>query len=414
MSKTLLVLRNELITTISRKSFLFTAIGIPIIGFLIFMGVGLLGQGGTGGVESVIGGAGATAPKPEGFVDQAGIIEAIPDDIPAGLLTAFSDEASARRALDAGEIKAYYLIPADYVTKGTIYYVDPNARPLISGAQTGIMRWALFVNLLGGDTELAARVRNPMEIFVTALSPSPERDIEMDSGMSAAFWIPYAVTMIFYFVIMMSASLLLSSISKEKTNRVMEMLMASVSPRQMLAGKIAGLGIAGLVQTLVWAGTGYTLLRLGGRTLSIPASLQLPPSIILWGVIFFLLGYALYASLMAALGAMVPNLREASQATISVIWPLIVPLFFINPLIEDPHSTLSLVLGLVPFTAPIAMMTRLAAGSIPWWQPALAAALLAVTALFVVRAVAGMFRAQTLLTGQQFSVKRFWGALLGR
>jgi len=68
----------------------------------------------------------------------------------------------------------------------------------------------------------------------------------------------------------------------------------------------------------------------------------------------------------------------------------------------------------VPFTAPIAMMTRLAAGSIPWWQPALAAALLAVTALFVVRAVAGMFRAQTLLSGQQFSVKRFWGALLGR
>jgi ABC-2 type transport system permease protein len=413
MSKTLLVLRNEFISTVSRKSFLFTAIGIPLIGFLIFTGVGLLGQGGTSGVESIISGAVATA-KLDGYVDQSGLIRTIPADLPPGLLAPFPDEASARRALDAGEIKAYYLIPSDYLTSGTVYYIDPNARPFLSGVQTWIMRWTLFVNLLGGDAELAARVRNPMEIFVTALSPSPEREIAMDQGMSAAFWIPYAVTMIFYFVIMTSASLLLNSISKEKTNRVMEMLMASVSPRQMLAGKIAGLGIAGLIQTIAWVGTGYALLRLGGTTLSIPASLQLSPSILVWGVVFFLLGYAVYASLMAALGALVPNIREASQATISVIWPLIIPLFFINALIQDPNSTLSLALGMIPFTAPIAMMTRLAAGGIPWWQPVLAAVLLLGTAIFIVRAVSGMFRAQTLLSGQAFSAKRFWGSLLGR
>jgi len=338
----------------------------------------------------------------------------IPEDIPAGLLMAFADEASARRALEAGEIKAFYLIPADYLSEGTVYYIDPNARPLISGAQTGIMRWALFVNLLGGDRELAARARSPLNVTTTALSPAAARDDELQSGMSAAYWIPYAVTLIFYFVIMMSASLLLNSISKEKQNRVMEMLMASVSPLQMLTGKIAGLGIVGLLQTIVWAGTGYALLSLGGHSLSIPASVLPPPSIIIWGVVFFVLGYAVYASLMAALGAMVPNLREASQATMSVIWPMLLPLFLINPLITDPDGALSMAMSFFPLTAPIAMMTRLATGTVTLWQPALAAALLLGTAVFIVRSVARMFRAQTLLSGQAFSARRFWGAILGR
>lgn len=408
MNKTLLVLRNELVTAVTRKSFLFTAIGLPLLAFLIFMGIGFLNRDGT--VPGTGAPTGTNMQKVEGYVDQAGLIETVPQDIPAGALVAYPDEASARRALDAGDIDAFYIIPQDYVAEGTLYYIDPEAQPFGLGSQPWLMRWVLMVNLVGGDAELAARVRNPMDLRVTALSPEAQRDTDS----MAAFWIPYAVTMIFYIVILMSASLLMQSVSKEKQNRVMEILMASVSPRQLLAGKIAGLGIAGLVQTVVWAGTGYTLLRLAGRTFTLPPGLELPPSILIWGVVFFLLGYAVYASLMAALGALVPNMREASQATLVVIWPLIVPLFFINVLIQKPSGTLSVVLSLFPLTAPITMMTRMAAGDVPLWQPLLAAALLLATAVLVVRAVAGMFRAQTLLSGQAFSVRRFLGALLGQ
>ena len=408
MNKTLLVLRNEIVNTVTRKSFLFTAIGLPLLAFLISMGIGLLNSGGSAaGADAE---AGASTQKVEGYVDQAGLIQSIPEDLPSGAFVGYPDEASARRALGAGEIDAFYIIPEDYVAVGTLYYIDPDARPFGLGSQSWLMRWVLFVNLLGGDVELAARVRTPMNIQVTALSPEAQRDTDS----MAAFWIPYAVTMIFYFVILMSASLLMQSVSKEKQNRVMEILMASVSPRQLLAGKIAGLGIAGLVQTLIWAGTGYTLLRLAGRTFSLPPGLELPPTILLWGVVFFLLGYALYASLMAAMGAMVPNMREASQATIAVIWPLIVPLFFINVLVEKPGEALSTGLSMFPLTSPIAMMTRMASSDVPLWQPLLAVALLLATAVLVVRAVAGMFRAQTLLSGQAFSVKRFFAALLGR
>lgn len=409
MRKSILVLRNEFVTVVSRPSFLLMAFGLPLIAFLVFVGAGWLGRSGGGGGGSVSG-TGMFTFRPEGLVDEAGIVRTLPADTPPGALRIFPDEESARQAMQAGEVGAYYRIPRDYLETGKVYLIDPDARPLISGGQTWILRWALMVNLLGGDAELAARVRSPMDVTATALSAAPQRDAESE----AAFWIPYAVTLIFYFVIIFSAGLLLNSISKEKQNRVMEILMASASPREMLVGKITGLGLAGLTQTVVWVVTGYTLLRLGGRTLNIPPSLQPTPSVLLWGIVFFLLGYALYASLMAALGALVPNLREASQATISVIWPLLLPLFFINALIQEPDGALAVAMALIPFTSPVAMMTRLAAGGVPLWQPALAAAVLALTVAFVVRAVARMFRAQTLLSGQAFSVGRFWGALLGR
>lgn len=409
MRKSILVLRNEFVTVVSRPSFLLMAFGLPLIAFLVFVGAGWLGRSGGGGGGSVSG-TGMFTFRPEGLVDEAGIVRTLPADTPPGALRIFPDEESARQAMQAGEVGAYYRIPRDYLETGKVYLIDPDARPLISGGQTWILRWALMVNLLGGDAGLAARVRSPMDVTATALSAAPQRDAESE----AAFWIPYAVTLIFYFVIIFSAGLLLNSIGKEKQNRVMEILMASASPREMLVGKITGLGLAGLTQTVVWVVTGYTLLRVGGRTLNIPPSLQPTPSVLLWGVVFFLLGYALYASLMAALGALVPNLREASQATISVIWPLLLPLFFINALIQEPDGALAVAMALIPFTSPVAMMTRLAAGGVPLWQPALAAAVLALTVAFVVRAVARMFRAQTLLSGQAFSVGRFWGALLGR
>lgn len=409
MRKSILVLRNEFFTTVSRPSFLLMAFGLPLIAFLVFAAAGWLGRTGAGGSGDTSGSSAFTI-RPQGLVDEAGFVRTVPTDTPPGALTIFPDEDSARQALASGQINSYYRIPADYLETGKVYLIDPDARPLTSGGQTWILRWTLMVNLLGGDAQRAARVRNPMEVAATPLSPAPRRDTESE----AAFWIPYAVTLIFYFVIIMSASLLLNSISKEKQNRVMEILMASVSPRQMLVGKIAGLGLAGLTQTAVWVSTGYALLRIGGQTLNIPPSLQPSPSFIVWGILFFLLGYALYASLMGALGALVPNLREASQATISVIWPLLLPIFFISALVQEPDGALAVAMGFFPFTSPVVMMTRLASGGVPAWQPALAAVLLGATAVWVVRAVARMFRAQTLLSGQAFSVTRFWGALLGR
>jgi ABC-2 type transport system permease protein len=117
---------------------------------------------------------------------------------------------------------------------------------------------------------------------------------------------------------------------------------------------------------------------------------------------------------MAGLGALVPNMREGSQATMIVILPLIIPLIFISSLIDSPNSALSIGLSLFPLTSPVAMMSRLAGGGVPFWQPALAVLLLILTAYFIVQAVARMFRAQNLLSGQTVNAKRYFLALLGK
>jgi ABC-2 type transport system permease protein len=406
-------LRHEFIETVTRRSFLFVAVGLPLIGALVFFGAGALSRSAPevlSGGNDAGGTAGEAGGQPAGYVDLAGLIHALPEDIPAETLRSYPDEAAAARALAVGEISSYYVVPADYLASGQLLLVKPDPNPIMGDPQAWRMRWILLVNLLNGDAELAQRVFHPMDLHVTSLAPATDRD----PNSPLAFAVPYATLMIFYMVILMASSLLLNSIHGEKKNRVMEILMVSITPRQMLAGKILGLGVAGLLQTVIWTVTGYAVLALGGQTLSLPAGFTLPASILAWGLVFFLLGYLVYASFMAGLGALAPNLREASQATFVIIAPLMVPLFFINQLLGEPNGPLATALSLFPLTAPITMMARLAAGDVPWWQPPLAAALLAITAYLAMRAVAGMFRAQTLLSGQAFSVGRFFAALAGR
>jgi ABC-2 type transport system permease protein len=410
MKKTLLVLRNEIITAISRKSFLFTAFGLPLIAVLIFLGASVL----KGGALSALTGSTVTSDESElqveGYVDHSGLIQAIPEDIPADNLVAYPDEASAHQALRAGEISAYYVIPTDYIESGDLIYINPDYSWTSNKGQSWVMRQTLTANLLGNEPERIQRFRNVMDVEVKALAPSQKRD----ETNPLTFAVPYATMIIFYTVIIMSSSLLLNSVTVEKQNQVMEILMSSIGPRQLLAGKIIGLGLTGLLQTMIWFGTGYILLRLSGRTFNLPQGLELPLSILVWGIVFFLLGYAVYASLMAALGALVPNLKEGSQATILVIWPTIVPMFLVSILIEQPHGALATALSLFPLTAPMTMMLRLSAGSVPMWQLLLAVGLLLITVYFILRAVARVFHAQYLLSGQTFSVKRYFGALVGK
>ncbi len=410
MKKTLLVLKREFLTLIRKPSFLFGMFGVPLIGVAVFFIAAQIKK--SGQAQSLVEGmvSGTQTIETEGYVDLSGIIQSIPPSVPAGALVPFPDEAAARDGLQVGEISAFYLVPEDYLASGEVIYVRPDFNPIGGSGQSQLFEWVLKVNLLGGDAALATLLNGPLYLEKTSQTPEPQRD---EANMMT-FFLPYGVTILFYIVILGSASLLLSSVAKEKESRVMEVLMSSVTPRQLLAGKITGLGLLGLLQAAVWMGTSYGLLKLSGDTFSLPVAFQLPASFLIWGLIFFLLGYAVYASLMAGLGALVPNLREASQSTIVVIAPLIVPMFLINVLISDPHGAISTFMSLFPLTAPVAMMTRLSSGGVPFWQPVLSALLLGVTALLVVRAVAGMFRAQVLLSGQSFNRKMFFRALMGK
>lgn len=410
MHKILLVLRTEIINAFTRRSFLFMTFVLPLVGFSLFMGISYLNQRNPQALENIVSAPSAET-ESEGYVDYSGIIQSLPADIPPDRLIPYPDEEAANRAIENGEISGYYIIPADVIESGEMTLVKLDFSSSSSDDQSDwAMRWTFYVNLLGGDESLATRVNSPMDVHLVSLTPETGRD----ESNPLTYAVPYATTMLFFYIILGTASMMLNSVATEKQNRVMEVLMLSVSPRQLLTGKIVGLGITGLLQTTIYTGMFYSLLRISGRTSLSAANFNLPPSILGWGLVFFLLGYAIYASLMAGLGALVPNLREASQATFVVITPLLIPMFLMAALIREPNGAVSLILSFFPLTAPVAMMTRLTAGAVPLWQPLLAVLLAVLTAMLIIRAVAGFYRAQVLLSGQEFKVKLFFQALLGR
>jgi ABC-2 type transport system permease protein len=410
MKKILFVIRQEIVNTLTSRSFQLAAFGVPVISTLIFIGLSFASRNAPEALTGILGTGERGPAEIEGFVDESGIIQSIPVSLAGGSLRAYPGEEAAREALRSGEIGGYYLISADYLKNGEIVYVQPEFNPLSAFDRGRPVGAALRFNLLGGNDLLVELIQDPVNLDVEVLQPGSGRA----EDHPLTFYLPYGVTLLYYIGILMSASFLLSSLAKEKENRVLEILLLSTTPRQLLTGKIIGLGLMGLLQNVAWVVTGYTLLRLSGRTFNLPGTYQLPLDFLAWSVVFFILGYAIYASLMAAVGALVPNLREASQATFVVILPMIVPLMLISILVERPNGALALGLSLFPLTAPVTMMARLAIVQVPLWQLLSAVLLQAATAALIVRSVAGLFRAQTLLSGQPFSVRMFFGALAGR
>jgi len=347
----------------------------------------------------------------EGYVDNADLIRSYPTMVPQGRFQAFSSEDEARGALNSGTISGYYLVPNDFMTTGKVMYIRSDFNPISGFSESGMFDDVLQFNLLGADEEYYQRYQNPLTFEFVSLKPSAEVP---EAFSMLGFYLPYGVTMLFYIIMITTSSLLLNSVTREKENRVIEVIMSSLKPIQLFTGKILALGLTGLIQMIVWLGSGMLILRLGGTTLNIPANMQLPPSLLIWGIIFFLLGYGLYGSVMAGIGAMVPNLREASQATFIVIIPILIPVIMLSAMINDPNGLIATLISIFPLTAPVGMMTRLAAGVIPIWQPILSAVLLLITVILTLRAVAGLFKAQTLLAGQKFSINVFFKALLGK
>lgn len=420
MKKTLVILRHEIITLVRRFSFWFGVLGIPLIGFLILAGISIINRSQANGNTPPAGFPGIGqifSPeedlRPQGYVDQADLIREFASSFDQNEMIAFPEIQLAKDALESEKISAFYVIPSDYIESGTVRMFTKGRNIFQSQSKSEDLAELLRYNLIGQDPEIYQAVSAPIR-DVEMVNLAPESGPARDPEGPLTFFVPYIVMMVFFISIMGSSTMLLNSVAKEKENRILEILMVTASPQQILLGKIIGLGLVGLLQVVIWVISGILLMRMGGQTFTQLENFQLEPSILGWGVVFFVLGYIVYASLMAGIGALVPSIREASQATTIVTMPLIVPLFVISALIQSPNSGLSIALSLFPLTAPTTMMLRLSATNVPLWQILLAVVLLVTTALLVIRAVAGMFRAQTLLSGQPFKVKRFFLALIGR
>jgi ABC-2 type transport system permease protein len=234
------------------------------------------------------------------------------------------------------------------------------------------------------------------------VNPPVETDESVRAlGEIVARVMPY----MFYFIMLVGSSYLLRSVAAEKENRTVEVLLLSLHPRQLMMGKILGLSAVTLVQLGIWLGGGMLILNRGAALLDV-SGFTFPAGFIAWAVLFLALGFLLFASVMAAAGAIAPTAREGNQVTWLLIIPLMPTLMFSQLFVEEPNHPLTLVLSLFPFSAPSAMLTRLAVGEVPLWQIIFSLAGLALTTYLMVVLAGRFFRAGNLLTDTPFSLRR--------
>lgn len=401
MSKTWIVLKHEFKTIASKPSFWFGIIGMPIVMGALFVVIELVSGAAT---VAVIAERESRPGLPQGYVDQAGIIA----QAEAGF-EPFADEPAALRALEANAIAAYYVIEADYLSSGRVRRVSKEVDDSLLGSRRETEAFDKFIarNLLGDDA-LFAQLDRPVNIRQsTAVAPTRTRTGPSLGGFSPLM---YGIAVLFFIVLMTASAYLMQSATKEKENRVIEVVMSSVPPIQLLTGKILGLSLIALIHLVLWFGSAIVaLVNLPFlRTVIGPIS----PAAVATTVVFFVLGYFVYASLLAGLGAMMPGTRETTQYAFFVLFPLFIPIYLNTAIGVEPNGTIATVLSLFPFTSPIVMPMRLfATREVPVWQVVIGGVLLAMTVGLAINAAARAFRAQSLLSGTKPSLRQIVAAL---
>lgn len=215
------------------------------------------------------------------------------------------------------------------------------------------------------------------------------------------FFASFLAAMMIYISLIMYGQTVMRSVLEEKTTRVMEVLLSSLKPTELMAGKLLGVGAAGLTQVGIWAVFMAYLGSMGAALSPGLHDLFSNPLMFVFLPVFFLLGFMLYSAVYAALGAAVNSDQEAQQWMFFVMMPLIIPIILLTKVISSPDSGLSVWLSMVPFFSPILMYARVVASTVPWWQIGLAAAIMLATTYVIVIVAAKIYRVGILMYGKR-------------
>jgi ABC-2 type transport system permease protein len=404
MRQTLLVAGQELWVNVRRPGFIIMTLLIPALGAVTLL-VGSLFGGEVGGFfESQF----SPNNKVTGYVDYSGLLNA---GLPgyAGEFTAYPDEDSAREALLAEEIDSYLILPDDYLDTGrvVVYGVGGGFSTFVA-ADEGNLRGFLVDSLLEGqvDRAIQRRIRSPMENLVpVTLNEQGEVSTESPFSWLGDFVLPYIFAILFVITIFTASGFLLQGVSEEKEGRIIEILLSSINSTQLLAGKILGLGALGLIQVIVWIAAGAALLGAATAIFAMTGAIKLSLGTVALGMVYFVLGYLLFATLMAVAGSMGTTQRESQQIASIFSLAAAIPWMTMGLIFANPNSALAVGLSYFPLTAPVMMLLRLGLGSVPAGQIAISIALLIAGIGLSLWAGAKIFRVGLLMYGKRPSLK---------
>ena len=255
--------------------------------------------------------------------------------------------------------------------------------------------------------EARARVRKPVaSVRMLALQAGGEFAERQNREVLARFVVPFGFAFILMLSIFIASGYLIQGLVEEKSSRVIELLLSRVTPDELVAGKLVGLGGAGLLQLVVWVG----LAAVPALALS---AVSVSPRIVALSVMYYLVGFMFFGSIMAGVGCVVGTTQESQQ--LSSLWAVVavIPMLFSPLILEDPNGTLSRVLSYVPVTSPMTMMMRCAAGKYVWWDVPMSLIVMVLATWLSIRLSGRLFRMGLLMRGQRPSVRELWGYLTG-
>ncbi|MYD92924.1 MAG: ABC transporter permease [Chloroflexi bacterium] len=331
---------------------------------------------------------------------------------PGAVFVPVSDREAGIAALMDEQIAALFVFPPDFAETGTVVRVQIADDGGVFGpdgpSYSGTLRGFVLSNLFADEVPagLAERLQVPFTLAVEEVRPDGAEDESagFDIGR-AAFFAVAGISLLFS--VFFSSGYVLNALVEEKENRVMEVLLSSVKPDALLLGKFLGLGAAGLLQMAAWLASVGVGVLVVGRIVDIPADFLTMPGVgdIAIAAGYFLFGYALFASLMAAVGAITTSLREANQISAIVIVPAFIPVWLNFILFTEPEGTVARVLTYIPVTAPVTGFIRLAIGAMGPLETVAALLVLAASASGALWLAMRLFRAYLLMYGKRPTLK---------
>jgi len=406
------VARHEYLTNVRRAGFIIMTAIVPALGIVVLLfGAFFAGQAQQLGAfferQFEVG------DKPIGVVDGAGTFSPILPEYREDFVP-FGSEAEAEAALLAEEVSKVLVIGEDYLETGRVVVMSTGSGFGAAAVSDSTRVRTFFVDhLLAGQVEPALRERAaaPLNVEPRVLSSGGETRGEGGWGFAFTFVIPYFLAFFLIMTIFVSSGYLLQSVAEEKESRVIELVVSSVRPVELMAGKVAGLGALGLTQIVVWLLSVWGFS--GGAVVLLAATgvVSIPLRVLGLGVVYYVLGYVLYAILMAGVGALGTTMRESQQLAGIFSFFAAVPYMLSGFLFANPNMLVARVLSFFPLTAPTMMMLRLPLAEVGWVDVVVSVVTLLLSIPVALWVGAKLFRVGLLVYDKRPTLREIWGIL---
>lgn len=428
MNKIILIIQREYLSRVKKKSFLLTTFLVPLFFIGIYVGAFYLTK--------------------KSFEDNNALVYVLDDTNEVGKLLKNNKNISFTHSTeeldqalktikDAEDNTSLLLIPKDFYESKKIEFLSSGKPNINTQSEIETQLEAVMLNYqyekLNIDPDKIKNIDSKVRIAAKEITDSGEAK---DSDTRIAMGIAMALSVLIYLSLFLYGAQVMRGIIEEKSNRIVEVIISSVKPFQLMMGKIIGIGLVGITQFLLWIILSFGLISIATSTLiskeefanqvaeqnsvqtsenqsdvSMMASLGTAldsvnfPELLTCFFLFFLGGYMLYSALFAAVGSAVDNETEANQFTMPITAPLLLAyVLSFGVLVNDPHGSIATWLSFIPLTSPIAMLVRVPFG-VPLWQIALSFSLLVAGFVVTTWVAARIYRVGILMYGKKASLK---------